>query len=187
MRAATAPAPNSTIAIEARLPDVAPGLHRIVVEDGRHSETATLVAAPLRSYVADSFRHGWGVFAPTYALRGGPDLGSGHLGHLECLGRWLGKNGGSYVATLPLLPTFLGPIRTGVPLDPSPYTPVSRRYWNEALLDPAVLGVRPAPRPPSSTVDWARVGDRVRRALDGAVARAADRRARHAASGARRS
>lgn len=76
-------------------------------------------------------RRRWGVFLPLYALGGdGSGWGVGSFTDLRRLGRWSSGHGASVVGTLPLLPTFL----TG-PHDPSPYAPVSRRFWSELYAD----------------------------------------------------
>ncbi|NNN18195.1 MAG: hypothetical protein HKL79_07535, partial [Thermoplasmata archaeon] len=55
----------------------------------------------------------------------------GDLRALEAVGRWAARHGASVLATLPLLPAFLDR-----PYEPSPYRPVSHRFWNEVYLDP---------------------------------------------------
>jgi 4-alpha-glucanotransferase len=72
-----------------------------------------------------------GLFTPVYALRGADDrFGIGDLGELKALGRWARAQGVDILGTLPLLATFLER-----PFDPSPYTPVSRLFWNELFID----------------------------------------------------
>ena len=71
----------------------------------------------------------WGVFAPLYALRSERDWGVGDLADLEALLGWVTGQGGTVVATLPLLASFLGR-----PFEPAPYRPVSRLFWNEFYL-----------------------------------------------------
>ncbi len=44
---------------------------------------------------------------------------------------WAARYGATLVVTLPLLPAFLDR-----PYEPSPYRPVSHRFWNEVYLDP---------------------------------------------------
>jgi 4-alpha-glucanotransferase len=149
------------------------GTHRLHVRAGRSCGDAHVIVAPTRCWGVP--RRTWGLFTPTYSLRDGPDLGAGHLGHLARLGDWLADHGGSFLATLPLLPVYLG-----TPFDPSPYAPVSRRHWNEALLDPTDLHDVPAPDatpPPSPLVDWRAVGQASRQLLTKAVSNLAPARA----------
>jgi 4-alpha-glucanotransferase len=76
----------------------------------------------------------WGVFAPLYALHSGRSQGIGDLTDLRSLLEWIGGLGGHIVSTLPLLATFLDE-----PFEPSPYSPVSRRFWNEIYVDVRAL------------------------------------------------
>lgn len=75
-----------------------------------------------------------GIFAPLYALRdeASPDLGD--LGTLARLATRARVHGARFVGTLPLLATYL---REG--FDPSPYAPVSHRFWNELYVDLGAL------------------------------------------------
>ncbi|CAN5745165.1 4-alpha-glucanotransferase [soil metagenome] len=73
----------------------------------------------------------WGIFLPLHALRTPEDWGVGDLSGLRDFRAWAGDRGAHAVATLPLLATYLD-----TPLEPSPYSPVSRLFWNELYLDP---------------------------------------------------
>jgi 4-alpha-glucanotransferase len=165
------------------LPEGLPtGRHRLWVSLGSgHEVASTVLAAPRRAAGLPSWARTWGVLAPTYALRrqsgGGADLGA-----LDELGAWVGRHGAQVVATLPLLSAFLDE-----PFDPSPYAPVSRRFYNELYLD---LGALPgaaaraaagtelarasvrelADDPTSSRFDYRRRAALVRRVLDAAAA-----------------
>ena len=75
----------------------------------------------------------WGVFAPAYALPGGSGVGA-HLGNLGALAERFDAAGAKLVGTLPLLATWLDE-----PFDPSPYSPISRLFWNELFVDLAAL------------------------------------------------
>ena len=68
-------------------------------------------------------------------MRAQRSWGSGDFSDLLALRDWVGKQGGSLVGTLPLLPTFLGELSDDAPFDPSPYAPVSRLFWNEFYID----------------------------------------------------
>jgi 4-alpha-glucanotransferase len=107
------------------LPD---GYHDLAVEvAGRRCESL-VVAAPRHAY--DPGERGWGVFLPLYALRTARSAGIADLSDLRALAHWTGDHGGDVVATLPLLAAFLDE-----PCDYSPYTPVSRLFWNELYLN----------------------------------------------------
>ncbi|MCA9515234.1 MAG: 4-alpha-glucanotransferase [Myxococcales bacterium] len=125
----------------ARIPDGLPvGYHRFAVTfAGRRSEGTLLVppatVEPAGRALGDE--RAWGVFLPLYAVRKTHGAGVGDLGDLAALGRRVKALGGQLVGTLPLGPAFLDPAG---PFEPSPYAPLSRRYWNELYVD---LGAAP--------------------------------------------
>ncbi|HEY0590946.1 MAG TPA: 4-alpha-glucanotransferase, partial [Thermoanaerobaculia bacterium] len=108
------------------------GYHRLQVRgvfDGEEREML-LMRAPAHAFIPPR-RRSWGVFAPVYALRSRRDWGAGDFTDLAALIRTVAEMGGGGVATLPLLATYLDD-----PFEPSPYSPVSRLFWNELFLDP---------------------------------------------------
>lgn len=111
------------------------GYHRVSVQCGDREATCHLLAAPSTAYGAPGSKKSWGLFAPLYALRGSQDYG---VGDLACLGRmmdWASSLGASFVGTLPLLASnYKEDFQT------SPYSPVSRLFWNEIYLDLQSLG-----------------------------------------------
>ncbi len=117
------------------LPALPFGYHSLTVEAAKdHRLEMMVISAPTRVYQPPTSRR-WGVFLPLYALQSAQSWGSGDLGALAGLQEWLGRSGGDLVATLPLLASFLDR-----PFVPSPYSPVSRLFWNEMYLDvPAAL------------------------------------------------
>jgi len=124
------------------------GLHRLALDHGgarASGERAfvSVISAPRRP---SPVRAGsWGVLLPLFALH---DT-DGHRGDLTCLeraGRLFAEAGAGYVATLPLL---AGLSRRDDPGGrPAPYSPLSRRWWNEGYLDatrvPELAGLLPA-------------------------------------------
>ena len=136
---------------------------------------ATVLAAPRRLIRPKERR--WGVFAPVTGLH--DRHGAADLGCLARLAEWAGHAGAGVVATLPLLATFLDE-----PFDPSPYVPVSRRWWNELYIDLAAvpeLADRPRPEAVGTThVDHRATMAARRRALEDAAARLRGARARAA-------
>jgi 4-alpha-glucanotransferase len=122
-----------------RLPFPVPtGYHDVEIK-GPHGTGGTprartrLIRAPRRSWAPEASDGSGevGLFAPLYALRSDPDRGVGDLGTLGRFARWAREVGASRISTLPLYATFLGPDG----FDPSPYSPVSRLFWNEVYLE----------------------------------------------------
>ena len=105
------------------------GYHALTVELGGGLHAATLVVAPSRVPQPGPTDRTWGVFAPLYGCqptgRWGPTVSD-----LDRLGALSHPAGGRVVATLPILATYLTE-----PYDPSPYAPISQRFWNELYLD----------------------------------------------------
>ena len=119
--------------LDMRLPrDLPFGYHTLSVEAGKHFYRALVISAPRKAFVGSgvSRKKSWGVFIPVYALRSDSNWGVGDFGDLKELMEWVHGRGGSLVGTLPLLASFLDE-----PFDPSPYSPVSRLFWNELFLD----------------------------------------------------
>lgn len=107
------------------------GYHRVSIEVAGQLAQSLVLAAPERAYQPPDRKHlGWGVFAPLYALHSKRTLGAGDFTLLEELADWTAELGGGLVATLPLLAAFLDE-----PLEPGPYSPASRLFWNEFYLD----------------------------------------------------
>ncbi|MEO8707110.1 MAG: 4-alpha-glucanotransferase [Kofleriaceae bacterium] len=107
------------------------GYHRVAWRAaGGHGE-ALGIAAPMRAYGGPGAGpRRWGVFAPVYGLANPRSGQAGDLENLRELFRAVGRRGGRYVATLPILAAFLDE-----PCAFSPYSPASRCYWNELYLD----------------------------------------------------
>lgn len=105
------------------------GYHDVTITAGGEQSTARLIVAPLSGYSSPVDR-GWGLFLPLYAVHHQESYGLGTYSDLGRLGSWAGGLGANLFGTLPLLATFLNE-----PFDPSPYSPVSRRFWNELFVD----------------------------------------------------
>lgn len=112
-----------------------PGYHKLELLHGHRRAAVTLIVAPKRAPLPANER-AWGVFLPLYALRSERSLGIGDTSDLLELIRFVDGLGGDLVGTLPLLSTFLDAPCEGGPVEPSPYAPVSRLFWNELYLDP---------------------------------------------------
>jgi len=110
---------GGTISLDQPLP---PGYHTLRL-NGTHE--TFVIAAPMKA--AAPRKKTWGVFAPLYAARTRRSWGAGDLGDLLAYSSWVDHHGGGVVATLPMLAAFDD--------EPSPYSPVSRLFWNEMYLD----------------------------------------------------
>ncbi|HYL56820.1 MAG TPA: 4-alpha-glucanotransferase, partial [Gemmatimonadales bacterium] len=125
------------------------GYHRV--------ESCTVIAAPVEAWRRSGSHRSWGVGTHLAALRSGRSRSLADLRDLESLCRWVREKGGDLVTVLPLLPTF-----NANPPDPSPYSPVSRLFWSELILD-----LEGAHRPTGAvkTLDVTRADGEVRAAL----------------------
>jgi 1,4-alpha-glucan branching enzyme len=124
-----APEPYRTLLLPGDLPL---GRHELVVEADGVRSTATILSAPTYAH-AGPFGAGareWAAFLPLYAAWSARSWGVGDVRDLRTLSDWAARHGGRAVATLPLLAGFLDD-----PVEPSPYSPVSRRVWNELYID----------------------------------------------------
>lgn len=104
------------------------GYHQLRIDTRLGRFESHILCAPRRTF-QNRARPSWGLFAPLYALHSNRSWGAGDLVDLEDLISWTHRLGGSFVGTLPLLPAFLDE-----PCEPSPYSPVSRLFWNEFYL-----------------------------------------------------
>jgi 4-alpha-glucanotransferase len=128
----TADGPPAAGAVRARLPiglRLPPGRHDLWVDAGGDPVKALVLSAPRKC--PQPAGRWWGVFAPLYALRAEDDWGVGSFTDLGDQRRWIESMGGSVTATLPLFAQFLDEPM----LEPSPYSPASRLFWNETYID----------------------------------------------------
>jgi 4-alpha-glucanotransferase len=106
------------------------GYHRLAFECDPDRFETLVFCAPERCFAPPESRRVWGMFAPLYALHSGGSWGAGDFNDLTEFMGWVAQQGGQFVGTLPLLPAFLDQ-----PCEPSPYSPLSRLFWNEFYLD----------------------------------------------------
>lgn len=131
------------------------GYHTLMVETSGATFESHIIAAPRRAHVPADARD-WGIFFPLYAALSESSWGVGDYSDLRKAAEWTGAQGGGFVATLPLLATFLD-----APFEPSPYSPASRLFWNELFIDvPRVPGWTAAPDT-AAEVQAARAGEHV--------------------------
>jgi 4-alpha-glucanotransferase len=120
------------------------GYHWFSLEVRGQERKSLIIAAPTRAFAptGNGWERSWGVFLPLHALNSRQSLGAGEFGDLGSLCEWAGSLGASFVGTLPLLAAFLDE-----PFEISPYSPVSRLFWNEFYLNISqVPELRVAPR-----------------------------------------
>lgn len=113
---------------KARLPY---GYHRLHIDTPDDQIQSLVISAPERANFPFSEKVS-GVFAPLYALHSkrGPDAGD--FTNMAEFMEWMAERDGRVVSTLPLLANFLDR-----PFEPSPYSPITRLFWNEFYVDPA--------------------------------------------------
>ncbi|MDE5640143.1 MAG: 4-alpha-glucanotransferase, partial [Bifidobacterium castoris] len=122
---------ESDLIIPAELPV---GYHTLHVESGERSENATLISAPERIEMLDPMKNGalWGWMAQLYSIRSADSWGVGDYTDL----RTLLTDGKRYTDADFLLVNPLHAAEPVVPLTPSPYLPVSRRFVNFTYIRP---------------------------------------------------
>jgi 4-alpha-glucanotransferase len=101
-------------------------------------------------------------------MRTNDTWGVGDLGDLQRYREWVNQLGGGIVATLPMAAAFMDD-------DPSPYSPISRLFWNELYLDvrklPEYRGEQLEELPDSDRIDYKRIVAVKRRLLETLAAR----------------
>ncbi|MFD1722796.1 4-alpha-glucanotransferase [Amnibacterium endophyticum] len=107
--------------------DLPLGYHRLVGTSGDTSAEAALIVTPDRLPLPP---HGWGVAAQLYSVRSEQSWGVGDLTDLTDLAVFAGADlGADFVLVNPLHAAEPLP-----PLEPSPYLPSSRRFFNPLYL-----------------------------------------------------
>lgn len=106
------------------------GYHEILLFiKGQKSATSFIISAPEKLSVKNS--RGWGPFLPTYALRSNSDWGIGSFTDLMRAAQLCKNYGASFVSILPCLAGRFEDSNC----DPSPYSALTRFFWNEIYLD----------------------------------------------------
>lgn len=140
-----------------RLVRTSPPVPRSLSGEGGQESTCTIISAPVEAWHRPGSHRSWGVGTQVAALRSRRSRSVGDLQDLEVLCRWIRERGGDLVTALPLLPTF----NANHP-EPSPYSPVSRLFWSEQMLD---LESAHHPTGDVTTLDVTRADAEVRAAL----------------------
>jgi 4-alpha-glucanotransferase len=162
-------AENRPVHVELRLADgdvapldaspLPPGYHQLTIEARGRCDTCTVISAPVQAWRRTGSHRSWGVGTQLAALRSTRSRSLADLRDLEALCRWVGERGGDLVTVLPIGPTF----NAEWP-EPSPYSPASRLFWSELILD---LGDAHRPCAAPATLDVTRADAEVRAALAG--------------------
>lgn len=116
-----------TIRVKQHLPL---GYHDLKIEMGSAGHRSFILSAPRQLYQQDDQKI-FGLFTPIYALHSQHSLGCGDLTDFKNFITWSAQLQSQLIGTLPLHATFLDQ-----PFDPSPYSAISRLFWNELYLDP---------------------------------------------------
>lgn len=148
-----------------RLPaDLPLGYHRLWARAADEESSCTLIVTPgwlgLPEQLGD--RRGWGFAAQLYSVRSAESWGVGDLVDMTDLAVWSGAElGADYL--------LVNPLHAGeptAPMEPSPYLPKSRRFFNPLYVRveriPEYAGLPAADR---DEVD--RIGASLRKSLDG--------------------
>ncbi len=123
---------GTVLQIDGRLPaDLPLGYHLLRDDAGERR----LVVAPSRCHLPDDL-WGWGFAVQLYSLLSRESQGIGDLADLHALGRWARQQGSRFLLLSPLHAAL-----PGLPQEPSPYYPSSRRFLNPLHL--RVHGVPP--------------------------------------------
>ena len=112
--------------------DLPPGYHRLRAGSGRRSSSTPLIMTPAFLGLPESLRDrkGWGFAAQLYSVRSRQSWGVGDLADLAHLAAWSGKElGADFVLVNPLHAA-----EPSAPMEPSPYLPTSRRFFNPLYL-----------------------------------------------------
>ncbi|HEX2314930.1 MAG TPA: 4-alpha-glucanotransferase [Thermomonospora sp.] len=111
-----------------RLPENTPlGWHRVRVRQGHLVQTAALLLAPAR---LERTPRAWGLMTQLYSVRSTGSWGMGDLHDLADLAAWSARDlGAGFVLVNPLHAAEPAP-----PVNPSPYSPMSRRFAGPLYL-----------------------------------------------------
>lgn len=111
------------------------GYHQLTIQAASRTFESLIICAPEKLETATELKHTWGPFVPLYALRTGNEWGIGSLNEMKLALQKCSEFGAQWLGTLPLLAVNLDP----VDCDPSPYSALTRLFWNEIFLDVEAL------------------------------------------------
>jgi 4-alpha-glucanotransferase len=111
------------------LPELPLGWHRLRATAGEQSDEAVLVVAPRRIGLPPGLDRAWGWMVQLYSLRSAQSWGMGDYGDLRTVVERTAADGGGVVLLNPLHAETPVP-----PINPSPYSPSSRRFRSAVYL-----------------------------------------------------
>lgn len=118
--------------------DLPLGYHRIHLRSNDDQASTALIVTPDWLGLPDRLgpRRAWGLAAQLYSVRSQQSWGIGDLTDLADLALWSGSlHGADYLLINPLhAATLPGPKGASAPIEPSPYLPTSRRFFNPLYL-----------------------------------------------------
>jgi 4-alpha-glucanotransferase len=122
------PTGRATFAVPEGLPL---GWHTLRAESDGVTAECALVVVPVRLTTADSLvaRRGWGLATQLYSVRSKRSWGIGDFADLADLAAISGERGADYVLVNPLHAAEPVP-----PVQPSPYSPSTRRFFNPLYI-----------------------------------------------------
>lgn len=115
-----------------------------------------VISAP--SEIPSPAKKSWGPFIPIYSLRSANDWGIGSIKDLKAAAEICAQYGAKWVSVLPLLAGRF----EGEDPDPSPYSSVTRFFWNEIYLDVPDLLKRYPSREAQSLVESSAIQDKIK-------------------------
>lgn len=111
--------------------DLPIGYHRLTVRHGAAEYRGRVIVSPHDVWRSERLRRSWGIFHPLYGLRDERRAGVGDFRTLSAALDWTAARGGTVFGTTPLCAGFAEPL----PVDPSPYRPASRLFWDDRYVD----------------------------------------------------
>ncbi len=120
------------------------GYYQLVLKIKSEVQTSFLIFSPNYNYSPSSSPNNqWGLFAPAYALHDENSWGIGSYRELYDFHQMIHtQQGPHFLGLLPLNSTYL----ENDPIEFSPYSPISRLFWNELYLDiPEILSSLSSP------------------------------------------
>lgn len=111
--------------------NLAVGYHQLRFRTPLRELNSLIIKAPRQIPDIAEYSKSWGAFLPLYALRSPGNWGMGSYSDLKKAADILNPQGCKWLSCLPLLAGNFDP----PDCDPSPYSALTRLFWNEIYLD----------------------------------------------------